>query len=126
MFSNIRTSLASKEIVTNLTNKLNLGTENIISRIAFAYSVSNNRLLDLKEIKDSKGKEYNAKVLFGEYTDYYIAIIALTYDVYAHDKDIGRYVKMHVDDGLQLLDKEFQSNHNTTGFEFIASKIDAI
>lgn len=124
MFSNIRTSLASKEIVTNLTNKLNLGTENIIARIAFAYSVANNRLLDLKEIKDSKGKEYNAKVLFGDYTDYYIAIIALQYDIYAHDKDIGRYVKMHVDDGLQLLDNEFQSNHNITGFEFIASKLD--
>jgi len=126
MFSNIRTSLASKSIITNLTNKLNLGTENIISRIAFAYSLSNNKELSLKDLKDSKGKEYNAKVLFGEYTDYYIAIIALTYDIYAHDKDIGRYVKMHVDDGLELLEVEFQTNHNTTGFEFIASKIDFI
>lgn len=126
MFSNIRTSLASKEIVTHLTNKLNLGTENIISRIAFAYSVSKDKKLELKEIKDSKGKEYNAKVLFGEYTDYYIAIIALQYDIYAHDKDIGRYVKMHVDDGLELLNVEFQTNHNTTGFEFIASKLDVM
>ncbi|KRT17787.1 DNA sulfur modification protein DndE [Pedobacter ginsenosidimutans] len=123
MFSNIRTSLANKEIITSLTNKLNLGTENIISRIAFAYSVSSDKQLELKDIKDSKGKEYNAKVLFGEYTDYYIAIIALQYGIYAHDKDIGRYVKMHVDDGLELLNQEFQSNHNTTGFEFIASKM---
>lgn len=126
MFSNIRTSLANKAVITTLTNKLNLGTENIISRIAFAYSVANDKKLALKDIKDSKGKEYNAKVLFGEYTDYYIAIIALQYDLYAHDKDIGRFVKMHVDDGLELLNTEFQNNHNTTGFEFIASKIEVV
>ena len=125
MFSNIRTSLANKEIVTTLTNKLGLGTENIISRIAFAYSLSQERKLEIKNIRDSKGKEYNAKVLFGEYTDYYVALIALQYEIYATDKDIARYVKMHVDDGLELLNVEFETNLNTTGFEFIASKIDA-
>src|SRR5690606_26023328 len=119
-----KTSLANKEIITNLTNKLGLGTENIISRIAFAHSLAQDHRLDLKNINDAKGKEYSAKVLFGEHLDYYVALVAMHYNIYTTDKDIPRYVKMHVDDGLQLLKVEFETNHNTTGFEFIASKID--
>lgn len=124
MFSNIKTSKANKEIVSSLTNKLSLGAENTISRIALAYSISLERKLDLKEIKDSGGKEYSAKVLFGDYIDLYIGLLSIHYDIYTTNKDIARYVKMHVDDGLELLNIEFQNNHNTTGFEFIASKID--
>jgi len=124
MFSNIKTSKANKGIVTALTNKLALGTENIIARIALAYSLSNNRVLNLSQIQDAGGKEYSAKVLFGDYTDYYVAIICLHYNIYSTDKDIIRYIKMHVDDGLELLQSEFSQNSNTTGFEFIARKID--
>lgn len=124
MFSNIKTSKANKEIVTLLTNKLALGSENIIARIALAYSLSLGNKLEVKDIADSGGKEYSEKVLFGEFTDYYIALIALHYGIYASDKDIARYIKMHIDEGLKLLGEEFQSNHNTTGFEFIANKID--
>ncbi len=124
MFSNIKTSKANKEIVTSLTNKLALGTENVIARIALAYSLSKDRILELNTIKDAGGKEYSAKVLFGDYTDYYIALISLHYNIYSTDKDIARYVKMHVDDGLMLLNEEFQTNNNITGFEFIASKMD--
>jgi len=124
MFSNIKTSKANKEIVTSLTNKLALGTENVIARIALAYSLSKDRVLNLNSIMDAGGKEYSAKVLFGDYTDYYIALISLHYDIYSTDRDIPRYVKMHVDDGLSLLNDEFQINTNVTGFEFIASKID--
>ncbi|MDB5119736.1 MAG: hypothetical protein JWN56_954 [Sphingobacteriales bacterium] len=124
MFSNIKTSKANKEIVTSLTTKLALGTENVIARIALAYSLSKDRLLELNGIKDSGGKEYSAKVLFGDYTDYYIALISLHYNIYSGDRDIVRYVKMHVDDGLELLNEEFQDNSNITGFEFIANKID--
>ena len=124
MFSNIKTSKANKEIVSSLTNKLGLGAENTISRIALAYSISLERKLDLKDIRDSGGKEYSVKVLFGEYVDFYIGLMSIHYDIYATNKDIVRYIKMHVDDGLELLNIEFQSNHNTTGFEFIASKID--
>jgi len=124
MFSNIKTSKANKEVVSFLTNKLALGTENIIARIALAYSLSLEHKFNVKDIKDAGGKEYSEKVLFGEYTDYYIALICMHYGIYATDRDISRYVKIHIDDGLELLAKEFESNRNTTGFEFIASKID--
>ena len=39
------------------------------------------------------------------------------------DKDLAKYVKMHIDDGLQLLNEEVNSNSNLDGFEFLADKI---
>lgn len=124
MFSNIKTSKANKEIVSSLTSKLNLGAENIIARLALAYSINLERKMELSKIQDSGGKEYSAKVLFGDYTDYYIALICIHYNVYKSDKDISRYIKMHIDDGLELLNTEFAGNVSTTGFDFIATKID--
>lgn len=124
MFGSIRTSKENKAIITNLTNKLALGTENVISRIAFAHSMSSNCFLELKNIKDSGGKEYSEKVLFGEFTNYYVALICIHYGIYSTDKDVARYIKMHIDDGLKLLNSEFEDNRNTTGFEFIAKKIE--
>lgn len=125
MLGNIKTSKENKSVVVNLTNKLVLGTENVISRIAFAYSLASGRHLELKNIKDSGGKEYSEKVLFGEYVNYYVALICIQYDIYSSDKDVARYIKMHIDDGLELLNEEFETNRNTTGFEFIANKIEA-
>lgn len=59
MFTSIKTSKANKDIVTDLSRKFNLGAENIIARIAFAYSLSQDRLLSLSNIADSQGKEYS-------------------------------------------------------------------
>jgi DNA sulfur modification protein DndE len=124
MFSNIKTSKANKDVVSSLTSKLNLGAENIIARIALAYSINLERKMELSKIQDSGGKEYSAKVLFGDYTDYYIALICIHYGIYKSDKDITRYIKMHIDDGLELLNAEFSGNISTTGFDFLATKID--
>ena len=66
MFSNIKTSKVNRERVTYLTNKLNLGAENVIARLAFSYSIGNDRLLELGDMQDSGGKEYSSKVLFGD------------------------------------------------------------
>lgn len=125
MLGNIKTSKENKAVVVSLTNKLTLGTENIISRIAFAHSLASGRLLELKEIKDFGGKEYSEKVLFGEFASYYVALICVQYNIYSSDKDVARYIKMHIDDGLELLNEEFETNRNTTGFEFIANKIES-
>ena len=66
MFSSIRTCEANRAVISALTSKLQLGTENVIARLALAYSLSHEQQLNLKEIKDSKGKEYSKKVLFGD------------------------------------------------------------
>ena len=39
MFSQIKTSAKNREIVVDLTRKFNLGAENVIARIAIAYSL---------------------------------------------------------------------------------------
>ena len=74
MFTHIKTSKENREVVAQLTRKLNLGTENIISRIALTHSLSLDRKLDLSEIQNSGGKEYSTKVLFGDYADIYLLI----------------------------------------------------
>lgn len=124
MFTNIKTSRYNKELVTHLTRRLNLGAENVIARIAFAYSLARDRKMDLTAIQDSQGKEYSTKVLFGEYTDYYVALVCVHYNLYKTDKDIARYVKMHIDDGLELIDQEVAKKSTLTGDEFLINAIE--
>jgi DNA sulfur modification protein DndE len=123
MFTQIKTSKENKEVVALLTRKLGLGTENVIARIAFTYSLSQDKKLDLNHIKDAGGKEYSKSVLFGEYYDIYLGLLCVHYGLYKTDKDIGRYIKMHVDDGLKLLNEEVNERSNIDGFDFLIEKI---
>ena len=124
MFTSIKTSKANKEIVTQLTRRLNLGAENVIARIAFTYSLYKDRKMDLALVKDAGGKEYSTKVLFGDNADYYIALICVQYNLYKSDKDLPRYIKMHIDDGIELIAKEIDQKKNITGAEFLIDKIE--
>jgi len=124
MFTHIKTSADNKAVVTDLTRKLSLGPENVIARIAFAYSISKSKRLDLNNIKDSKGKEYSKNVLFGNNLPFYIAMVCTHYDLYKTDKDIPKYIKMHIDHGLELINHEMKQSPNLTGFDFLVSKIE--
>lgn len=124
MFKSIKTSKENKIIVQNLTRQLGLGPENVIARLAFSYSISLNRKLDLNKIEDSQGKEYSSTVLFGENLSYYIALVSQNYKIYKTDKDIPKYIKLHIDDGLKLLNEEFLRTKNLNGFEFISDIIE--
>ncbi|MCZ4245468.1 DndE family protein [Pedobacter punctiformis] len=124
MFTSIKTSKANKELVTQLTNKLNLGAENVIARLAFSYSLARDTKMDLQKIGDAQGKEYNIKVLFGNYADIYIALIATHYGISAADKDISKYVKMHIDDGLALINKEVTEKDTISGNDFLINEIE--
>lgn len=123
MFTSIKTSKINKDIVTELSRKFNLGAENIIARIAFTYSLSKDRLLSLSDIADSQGKEYSKHVLFGNNLPYYIGLICVKYGIYKTDKDIPKYVKLHIDDGLQLMNKELRENPNLNGYDYLIDKI---
>jgi DNA sulfur modification protein DndE len=123
MFTQIKTSKENKEVVALLTRKLGLGTENVIARIAFTYSLSQSKKLDLNNIKDAGGKEYSKTVLFGEYYDIYLGLLCVHYGLYKTDKDIARYIKMHIDEGLQLLKEEVNERNNIDGFDFLIEKI---
>lgn len=123
MFTQIKTSKENKEVVALLTRKLGLGTENVIARMAFTYSLSQDKKLDLNNIKDAGGKEYSKSVLFGEYYDMYLGLLCVHYGLYKTDKDIGKYIKMHVDEGLHLLNNEVNERSNIDGFDFLTEKI---
>jgi DNA sulfur modification protein DndE len=123
MFTSIKTSRANKHIVTELSRKFNLGAENIIARIALTYSLSKKRILSLTDISDSQGKEYSKNVLFGSNLPYYVGLICVKYGLYKTDKDIPKYIKMHIDDGLQLMNNELRDNPNLNGYDYLIDKI---
>ncbi|QTY26355.1 DndE family protein [Flavobacterium sp. CS20] len=112
MFTHIKTSKDNKEVVSQLTRKLNLGTENVIARLALAYSLKSGKKLKIEDLKDSGGKEYSRKVLFGDYDKYYVALVAQHYQLHISNQDLGKYVKLHLDEGLNTLQKLNAGNMN--------------
>ena len=128
MLINIRTSEANKTVVQELTRKVFPGaSENYISRVAFAYSISKGVKLDLgnkDHLLDSRGKEYKDDILFGNYRDYYIAIVCQHYQLYKTDPSIAKFIKMHIDHGLQLMNKLFDENKNYSGLDFLLENIE--
>ena len=124
MFSHIRTSKENKERVTKLTNKLNLGAENVIARIALSHSLAQVEKLDISDLKDSGGKEYSKKVLFGENIDAYLGMICLRYGIHTSDIDAPKYIKMHIDDGLSMLEHELEHLSNFDGFAFLVDMLE--
>lgn len=125
MFTQIKTSKKNREVVTVLSRKFNLGAENVIARIAFAYSLSKGRKLSLSDIADSQGKEYSKTVLFGSNYSFYLGLICVHYGLYKTDKDIPKYIKMHIDDGLEIMSQELSENPNLNGLEYLIDKIDS-
>lgn len=123
MFTSIKTSKINKDIVTDLSRKFNLGAENIIARIALTYSLAQARMLSLTDIADSQGKEYSKNVLFGSNLPYYIGLVCVKYGLYKTDKDIPKYIKLHIDDGLQLMNRELRDNPNLNGYDYLIDKI---
>lgn len=127
MSFNIKTSLTNKNIVVELTRKLfpfGGGAENVIARIAFAHSIAKNKSLNLvNDLKDSKGKEYKADILLGDLRNYYIALVCQKYNIHKSDPNISKFIKMHVDDGLEEINEIFTLNKNLSGLDFIIKEI---
>lgn len=86
-----------------MTRKYNLGAENVIARIAIAYSLEKGKKLNLFDLKDSGGKEYSRAVLLGDKDDIYLGIICSFYGVHRSNQDLSKYVKLHLDEGLNDL-----------------------
>ncbi len=123
MFSQIKTSSRNREIVVLLTNKFNLGAENIIARIALGYSLQSGCKFSPLDVKDSGGKEYSKNVLFGNYYPIYEALICTHYQINSKDKDLPRYFKLHLDDGLQRIYDDILDNPNLVGYDYLFEKI---
>ncbi|MDR0630567.1 MAG: DndE family protein, partial [Holosporales bacterium] len=126
---NIKTSEQNQAVVRSLTTKLPDGTkENVIARIALGYSLQTGKKFQTTDFNlyDSKGKEYKDHILFDEkYRDFYIALICQHYGLYkTDDVNIPKYIKLHIDHGLECLDKIFQDSYNYTFFDFLIEYIE--
>lgn len=120
---NIKTSGKNQAIVTQLTKKLTGGTkENVIARIALGYSLSTGKRFTQQEFSayDSQGKEYKDHILFdGQYRDFYIALICQAYGITKNDELIPKYIKLHIDHGLEKINYLFENNPQYTFFDFL-------
>jgi DNA sulfur modification protein DndE len=125
---NIHTSAKNKDVVQQLTRKLPPGTkENVIARIALGHSLQTGKKFTKPEFNeyDSKGKEYKDHILFdAKYRDFYIALISQHYDIYRSHEDIPKYVKLHIDHGLECLNNLFENNPKFTFFDFLQEYLD--
>ncbi len=123
----IKTSIENRKLVEDLTSWTDLGNQNHIARIALAYSLNKNYKLDLaKDLSPSTdGKEYKERTFFGNDEDkrYYIALICQKYQISKDHNDIGQYIKMHVDNGLELMQK-IRKNESIDGLDFLLKIIE--
>lgn len=125
MLINIRTSKENHAVVQELSRKYVGVRENFISKLALAYSISKGVKLNLdNDLKDSQGKEYKDDTLFGNNRDYFIAVVCQHYQIYKTDKDLGKYIKMHLDHGLELINKLFKENPNYSAMDFLIENIE--
>ncbi len=123
MFTQIKTCAKNKDSVTILTRKFGLGAENVIARIAIAYSLQCQVRFSPLDIKDSGGKEYSKSVLFGNLYPMYAAIMCKYYGIRLSDKDLPRYFKLHLDDGLERIMEDVKDNPNLVGYDYLFDKI---
>lgn len=119
---NIKTS---SELVKKLTNKMQLGEENHIARISLAYSLAKGATYNsVITYNSEKQKEYKDNTLFGSYKDYYISLICQKYQIHKDDTDVRKYLKWHIDNGLDMINLYFDENKNVSGIEFLLDHIE--
>ena len=75
------------------------------------------------DAKDSGGKEYSRAVLFGGNDFLYTAMMCTYYGISENDKDMARYFKMHLDDGLERIANDVKNNPNLVGFDYLFDRI---
>ncbi|MCY4418641.1 MAG: DndE family protein [Cytophagales bacterium] len=106
----IRTSKENKSRVASLTHRLKFRAENIVARISLAYSLEQGVKLKLSELQDSGGKEYSPIVLFSDHEPYYIGWVCCLYQIHSKDERIPKYLKLHLDDGIILIEEALNAN----------------
>lgn len=125
MLINIRTSEEAEAILVRLSSRFNLASKNILMRMALGYSLSRNMRLTLDQLEDTRGKDYkDITVLSEKYRSFYVSLICQHYNLYKTDPDIGRYVKLHIDDGLRQLSNLFDNNPSYTFTDFLVEHIE--
>ncbi|MCR5407592.1 MAG: DndE family protein [Bacteroidales bacterium] len=125
---NIKTSAANQTVVSRLTQRLPGGVkENIIARIALCFSLASGKRFMQNEfsIYDSQGKEYKDHILFDSANrDYYIALVCQSYGINKNNELIPKYVKLHIDHGLEQINYLFEKRPQYTFFDFLVEYLE--
>lgn len=109
----IKTTIENKDTVTTLTkNKFQFKDDRIIAQIALAYSIQKGSKFELSDwdVKNKGGKEYPESVLGslnGNSNDIiYHVILNHHYGRKISKEDFPKLVKLHLDHGLEMLNKD--------------------
>ncbi len=125
---NIKTSESNYAVIKELTQKFPTGTaENIVARVALAYSLASGKTFSIsgKPPYNSKGKEYKDNVLFNPAQKrIFVGLISQRYGVRHNDNSIPKYVKYHIDHGLESMAKIFQDAPGYSLLDFLMDHLD--
>ena len=99
----IKTAEKFKLPIASQSRTWDLGPENVIARMAFAVSLELDEPMHIDDLLDSKGKEYPSKVLYGRLQSTYEGMLCLKESIAPSHPDFNKYVKGHVDRGLERL-----------------------
>lgn len=127
----IRRSKLQDDLISELTSLFDFKYDGIISRIAFAYSLSLGEKFNPEDAEQipSDGKEFrDVKAVFGtsqngkSYYPVYKALIDQYYQKSTSDEIFSKYYKVHLNEGLVKLKEHISSLDITKGehIEFIA------
>ena len=62
-------------------------------------------------------------MLFGNMYPMYAALMCKYYQIRMSDKDLPRYFKLHLDDGLEKIMQDVKENPNLVGYDYLFDKI---
>lgn len=121
----IRISKQNDEIIDRLKSLYKFNSEGVVPRIAFAYSLQMNKKFDLivDIAPSSDGRDFrDDRGLFGTFiegrTNYPIfkAMLDQHYQRLLFEEDFVKLFKLHLDHGLNRMDKELSNKDFTAGF----------
>lgn len=129
MLINIKTSGENKEKIIKLSQKF-LGNQerNVIARIALGYSLQTGKKFTQQEFgnySSKGGQEYKDAQLFNPtYKSLMIALICQFYGIRNGDEKIGKYIKLHIDHGIELIYKQFEDDEKYTIIDFLKNNLE--
>lgn len=116
MIYRLKTSAKCQSTLADLQSKTNI-TPNILCRYAISLSVLQDTPVDIDQVKDSTGQEFNRQVLTGKYDSVFKAIISQREGRHLEDEEyFPIYIKAHIERGVELLKSNYDLSGNKDKF----------
>jgi len=120
----IRISKQNDEIIEKLKSLYKFNAEGIIPRIAFSYSIQRNKKFNLEKdiVPSADGRDFrDDRGLFGTIVEgrsnypIFKAILDNYYEKSLYEDEFSKLFRMHLDYGLNKIDRELESLNITSG-----------